>query len=667
MKAAKPMSNEKEPGMRRGSERARGAGILMALSAALLLGCRGQVQAAELKQPATLLPRAHWASITSVALSGDGKRVLTGSVDQTARLWDVGSGKTIRTFAGHTAFVDAVALSGDGKRVLTGTWGEARLWDAETGKTIRIFSGHAGFVVSAVLSGDGKRVLTGSGDEARLWDAESSKTLQTFSGHTGSVTSVALSRDGKRIFTGSQDGTVRLWTPGRKAPVFSFLPAGEEWIFWTPEGYYTCSPNGENLIAWKIEDKDALYGYRIVGPEQFRKHFYPPDLFRLLLSEVDLAKALAKADKDRGGKTTPTSLAKALPPNVDLRKPDKDGDIDTEPLTVEGVAFSVGDHPVKRMRLLVNGRDYDGKRSTFVVPKPKLGKVTRTWQVELEPDPEPYTIQVLADNTLGVVGRSDVVRIRRKPLKETRPRLFVLAIGVSEYEKEDLRKGVYYCAADARKFADTIEKSSKPLYRQVVVEKLIDKDATRKKILRALARLRKEATQRDAVMIFFAGHGKRDEQTRFFFLPVEADLGELRSNCLSEADFKDEIKGLPGKVILFLDACHSGALIENSRSVDGLTDQLYRDLTSQEYGLVMMCSSRGLEESKESSKHESGYFTLALVEGLLGKARKTKECVVYLEALDEYVTKRVKELSDGNQHPLTKQPSSITNIALTKP
>jgi uncharacterized caspase-like protein len=128
------------------------------------------------------------------------------------------------------------------------------------------------------------------------------------------------------------------------------------------------------------------------------------------------------------------------------------------------------------------------------------------------------------------------------------------------------------------------------------------------------------------------------------------------------------VKALPGRVVLLLDACHSGALIEHhGRSADGLTDQLYRDLTSNEYRLVVMCLSKGVEESHESNEHKAGYFTLALVEGLGGKARKTASGAVYLKALDDYVTERVKVLSGGKQHPLTSVARTITNIPLTKP
>jgi len=134
------------------------------------------------------------------------------------------------------------------------------------------------------------------------------------------------------------------------------------------------------------------------------------------------------------------------------------------------------------------------------------------------------------------------------------------------------------------------------------------------------------------VLIFFAGHGKRDDQTNFYFLPVEVDLDDLASTGLSEGDFKAQVKALPGRVMLFLDACHSGALIENDRRTgDGPTDQLYRDLTSNEYGLVVMCSSKGVEVSPRATPTRAGCSPSPWSKALQGKARKSKEGAVYLK------------------------------------
>jgi len=103
--------------------------------------------------------------------SPDGTRILTGSQDSTARLWDAATGETVATLTGHEDSVMAAAFSPDGRRVLTGAedW-TARLWDAATGETVVILAGHTGYVGAVAFSPDGARVITGSADHtARLW------------------------------------------------------------------------------------------------------------------------------------------------------------------------------------------------------------------------------------------------------------------------------------------------------------------------------------------------------------------------------------------------------------------------------------------------------------------------------------------------------------------
>jgi len=115
----------------------------------------------------------HTGGVTALAFSPDGTRVLTGSYDHTARLWDAATGEAVATLAGHTAPVLAVAFSRNGTRVVTGSEDKtARLWDAATGKSVATLTGHTGYVNAVTFSPDGTRVLTGSWDNtARLWDA----------------------------------------------------------------------------------------------------------------------------------------------------------------------------------------------------------------------------------------------------------------------------------------------------------------------------------------------------------------------------------------------------------------------------------------------------------------------------------------------------------------
>jgi len=158
--------------------------------------------------------------VWAVAFSPDGKTVLTGSQDGTARLWRVDSGQMLGRPIQHGDLVWAVAFSPDGKTVLTGGEdGTARLWRVDSGQMLGQplrqgdqYLPAARTVDAVAFSPDGKTVLTGGYDgTARLWNVDADQTLGQPLRHGAPVTSVAFSPDGKTVLTGSQDGTARLW------------------------------------------------------------------------------------------------------------------------------------------------------------------------------------------------------------------------------------------------------------------------------------------------------------------------------------------------------------------------------------------------------------------------------------------------------------------------
>jgi hypothetical protein len=106
-----------------------------------------------------------------------------------------------------------VAFSPDGQRILTGSAdGTAKVWDVRNGKELAALAGHAGSIRSAAFSSDGKRVVTGSADRsAKVWDTIRGKELLTLKGHTAEVVAIGFPAQNQFILTGSSDHTALLW------------------------------------------------------------------------------------------------------------------------------------------------------------------------------------------------------------------------------------------------------------------------------------------------------------------------------------------------------------------------------------------------------------------------------------------------------------------------
>ncbi len=131
----------------------------------------------------------HTGAVWSAAFSPDGTRILTGSDDQTARVWDATTGTTLLELRGHTSGVISAAFSPDGSRIVTGSDDQtARVWDATTGTTLLELRGHTESVESAAFSPDSTRILTSSDDQsAKVWDARTGTTLFELGGVTGAL------------------------------------------------------------------------------------------------------------------------------------------------------------------------------------------------------------------------------------------------------------------------------------------------------------------------------------------------------------------------------------------------------------------------------------------------------------------------------------------------
>lgn len=217
--------------------------------------------AAKLSRPLT----GHSDSVESAVFDPSGQRILTGSHDQTARLWNARTGELIFTLSGHTGMITSVGFSQEGKLILTtsndgtariwesqtgvlrwtlightdgiqngrfsplgdrvvtaGSDHSARIWDSQTGQQVALLSGHTDRVIDAAFLPSGLAVVTVSFDKTvRLWNSQTGAQLRMLCGHTNRVNLLALSSDGERVVSGSWDQTALLWHPGATTPAMN--------------------------------------------------------------------------------------------------------------------------------------------------------------------------------------------------------------------------------------------------------------------------------------------------------------------------------------------------------------------------------------------------------------------------------------------------------------
>jgi WD40 repeat protein len=199
---------------------------------------------------------ANWrdgeSEMITIALSPDGKKVVSGSHDGAVRLWNIDTGRVIAKWMGSS--VSSVCWHRDAERVVCGSYeGAARVWDVESGKTILEIETGLSWV-HAIYSPDMMMIATGgdshNNEFISIWDAKTGKLVTNLKGHTEGVCCLAFTLDGTTLISGSRDHSIRIWNTttwqqiavltGHTGPIFGIA----------------ISPNGR-ILASSSPDKTA--------------------------------------------------------------------------------------------------------------------------------------------------------------------------------------------------------------------------------------------------------------------------------------------------------------------------------------------------------------------------------------------------------------------------
>lgn len=257
---------------------------------------------------------------------------------------------------------------------------------------------------------------------------------------------------------------------------------------------------------------------------------------------------------------------------------------------------------------------------------------------------------------------------RVQPAATPRPRLVVLAIGISEYQRPEYRLGL--AAKDARDFVKAMERQRGALYSEVSVRVLADRDATRVNIERGLTWLSASVGPSDIGMLFMAGHGLNEPGGQYYFLPYDGQHTRLPATSVAESVIRDTLGKMRGRALFFVDTCFAGNVVGSAPGALANTSRelgrLASELASSENGVVVFASSSGRQLSEEKDEWGNGAFTKALIDGIGGKADLTRTGRVTFKGLDFFVSEEVRRLTDGRQTPVTISPVGVPDFMLAR-
>ena len=390
-----------------------------------------------------------------------------------------------------------------------------------------------------------------------------------------------------------------------------------EWVTWTPEGYYATSPGGERLMGWLVghgPDKMAS----VYPASQFRKSLYRPDVIKLILRTGSTERAVELAEQELKRHGAATTIDRLLLPQVIITSPGQPKlRVSQSTLWVQAVATPADKTPIMALQLLLDGRPYQGSSTArFALVKPAEGQPwQRSWNVELSPGT--HQIVVKAETSLCYGNLSDPLEVAFCLSRSSRPRFTYWP-----WESPSMMWNLSGWRLPRRMHNRSPKCSSKPpgpcspgtvqSPDRCPGQPPWDSGGT------GLAQGASHPARRERAVLRRAR--PQDNNGVFYLLPADAHPDNILATGVSEDVLKRYCQSIPGRLVVMLDACHTGALGGRRRALDGLTDNMVRDLVNEDYGVIVMCLSMGREYSLENAQWGHGAFTKALTEGLQGKA-----------------------------------------------
>ncbi|MEM7406288.1 MAG: caspase family protein [Pseudomonadota bacterium] len=550
----------------------------------------------------------------------------------------------------------ALAFTPDGAQiVLGGTDGSLLTWSAETGVLLSQWQGHDAEVRDLRFRDDATLLSAGRDGLARVWDLRAITPAMPPLGFSARTLEQVLMFGGRRLHLLASIALVD----------------GEHYAIATPDGYYAASKQALTSLAFRRK-LAGLYTF-----SEFDLWLNRPDIVLSRLGaltparQVALRRALARRLQRYGSSDPVAEFWTRERPTLELvSRPG--GSIADEAAIVQLETTSSA--TLALLQVLVNG--------VPVTAQPLAGNAYRG-NVSVPLLAGANLIEAYVEDVNG--GRSERRSVAvNRTAASSRPALWIVTIGVSEYADERIR--LRYAAKDARDLAAFFAAAGAQRFSAVRTLTLTDSEVTAASP-RAIRAFLSDAKPDDHVMVFASGHGFLDAQRDYYFGTFDVDPNAPATRGLSYDDLLSVFDGVAAhRRVLMLDSCHSGEVdadvgtaalpafdvaagkVTGTRGIGVVKAKPVRDLEGsfqvlrdqfvslrEQGGVNVVAAAGGLEYALESDRFSNGVFTFALMEALQGQqADADGSGTTSLSELRTWVIARVKALTRGGQRPASR-------------
>jgi WD40 repeat protein len=584
-------------------------------------------------------------------------------------------GKVIQTDEGVDGRILNYATTTDGNIVVASDF-SLKMFD-RNGLILKEFIGHSGAVRAISFSGDGRYMATGGEDQSIiLWKLAES-------GYAPSLRESFEDEDWQRFFSSLPvDSLTTLPTKKAWKEVIDFLKGegnktykdieavylglGEqvipfatlfvsednEWVCWTPQGYFSCSSAGGQYFGWHVNR----------GIHQLADFYAAEQYFEILYRSKEMSKSMTEGKrveeilKESGERLFDLSRlhrpsvgffdVTATTKSTDLLKYDKGKFITqarTIPITVE---IFDGGGGVKEINIYQNDKLIIEDRDIKTTGEGQ--KVVKTYAVEMVNETNEFRVKVI--NFQKIESRPDILNIDYTGDIIATSTLHILAVGINKYQNSAYN--LNYAQPDAASFIDKIQQTGKNIFKSINPIEIYDENATKDNIVAAFKSIMLKAKPEDVFLFYYAGHGTLDEEhnEEYYLVPTDitklyGDPTQLQAKGISATELKGFLTQVKSqKQIILMDACHSGGALKTLGVRAAATDEKAIVQLARSSGVVMIASSGSKQFATEFDQLKHGVFTYVLLEALDGKADNGDKKITVNE-LKFYMEERVPELT----------------------